>query len=106
VGSWFVPVINYWFPYQAVRDCLPPDDPHRPLILQWWLALALGGSLGFAAFVAAFFSSGVAVALTIPAVVLYVAVLATAPRVVAAIAAAHRQALGRLEGRDAALGGF
>jgi hypothetical protein len=105
VGSWFVPVINYWFPCQAVRDCLPPGDPHRPLVLQWWLAFALGGSLGFAAFVAGFFSSGVAVALSIPAVVLYVGVLATAPRVVAAIAAAHREALGRLDGGSAALGG-
>jgi uncharacterized membrane protein YgcG len=93
VGSWFVPVVNYWFPYQALRDCLPPDDPHRGLVLQWWLAFVVGGTLGFAAFIGAFFSAGVAVGLSIPAAVLYVAVLATAPRVVVAITEAHRVAL-------------
>ena len=30
VGAWFVPVVNLWVPYSAIRDCLPPDDPHRP----------------------------------------------------------------------------
>jgi hypothetical protein len=94
VGSWFVPVVNYWFPYLALRDCLPPDDAHRGLVLQWWLAFVAGGSLGFAAFIAGFFSSGVAVGLSIPAAVLYVAVLASAPRVVVAITVAHRVALG------------
>ncbi|HWF17324.1 MAG TPA: DUF4328 domain-containing protein [Acidimicrobiales bacterium] len=93
VASWFVPVVNYWFPYQAIRDCLAPEDPHRGLVLQWWLAATVGGSLGLAAFIAGFFSSGVSVALSIPAAVAYVAVLAYAPRVVAAITVAHRTAL-------------
>ena len=30
VGSWFVPIVNLWMPYQALRDCLPPGDPRRP----------------------------------------------------------------------------
>jgi hypothetical protein len=93
VGSWFVPVVNYVFPYQALRDCLPPGDPHRGLVLQWWLAFVFAGSFGSAAFIAAFFSSGVSVGLSIPAAVLYVAVLAFAPRVVIAITGAHRAAL-------------
>ena len=29
VGCWFVPIVNLWMPYLAVRDCLPADDPHR-----------------------------------------------------------------------------
>ena len=95
VGSWFVPVINFWFPYQAIRDCLPPDDPNRAHILQWWLAYMVGGLAGAAAFIAAFFSSGVAVALSIPAAALWLAVLAFAPRVVTSIVAAHRAALAR-----------
>jgi hypothetical protein len=98
VGSWFVPVVNYWFPYLALRDCLPPGHPHRPLVLQWWLAFAVGGSLGFAAFVAGFFSAGVAVGLSIPAAVLYVAAMALAPRVVIAITVAHRDTLNRVSG--------
>ncbi len=108
MGSWFVPVVNYWFPYQAIRDCLAPEDPHRGLVLQWWLAATFGGSLGLAAFIAGFFSSGVSVALSIPAAVAYVAVLAYAPHVVAAIAAAHRTALEQQSGQvggGAGLGG-
>jgi hypothetical protein len=93
VGSWFVPVVNLWFPYQAIRDCLPPSDPNRARILQWWLAYIVGGLVGSAAFVAAFFSSGVSVALSIPAAALWLAVLAFAPRMVTSIAVAHREAL-------------
>jgi hypothetical protein len=104
VGSWFVPVVNYWFPYLALRDCLPPGHPQRPLVLQWWLAFAVGGSLGFGAFVAGFFSSGVAVALSIPAVLLYVGAMVLAPRVVAAITVAHRVALDQVSGGAGALG--
>ena len=37
-ASWFVPVVNLWMPYSAVRDCLPHDDPHRPRVLHWWIA--------------------------------------------------------------------
>ncbi len=95
VGSWFVPIINLWFPYQAIRDCLPHDDPNRARILQWWLAYIVGGLVGGAAFVAAFFSSGVAVALSIPAAALWLVVLAFAPRVVTSVAVAHREAVAR-----------
>ena len=105
VGSWFVPILNFWFPYQAIRDCLPPGDPNRAHVLQWWLAFQVAGVLGVAAFLSAYFSSGVAFALSIPAAVLYVAVLATAPRVVAGIASTHRETFGRQSGGAGALGG-
>jgi hypothetical protein len=95
VGSWFVPIVNLWFPYQAIRDCLPPGDPNRAHILQWWLAYMVGGLVGAGAFVAAFFSSGVAVALSIPAAALWLVVLAFAPRVVTSIAGVHRATLAR-----------
>jgi hypothetical protein len=34
VGSWFVPVVNLWMPYSALRDCLPPGDPRRAHVLR------------------------------------------------------------------------
>lgn len=95
VGSWFVPIVNFWFPYQAIRDCLPPGDPNRAHVLQWWLAYIAGGLVGASAFIAAFFSPGVAVGLSIPAALLWVAVLAYAHRVVTSIVVAHREALAR-----------
>jgi hypothetical protein len=34
--SWIIPVVNYWFPYQAIRDCLAPGDPNRSLVRRLW----------------------------------------------------------------------
>lgn len=36
VGSWFIPVVSLWFPYQSIRDCLPPDDPGRAVVGRMW----------------------------------------------------------------------
>jgi hypothetical protein len=55
----------------------------------------VAGVAGGGAFIAAFFSSGVAVALSIPAAALWLVVLAFAPRVVTSIGGAHREALAR-----------
>jgi len=39
VGGWFIPICNFWFPYQALRDCLPPGHPARRMVLHLWLWL-------------------------------------------------------------------
>ncbi|MHB8220241.1 MAG: DUF4328 domain-containing protein [Acidimicrobiales bacterium] len=39
VGSWFIPVVNLWLPYQAICDCLPSGHPGRRRVLRFWLAL-------------------------------------------------------------------
>ena len=93
VGCWFVPVVNLWMPYQAVRDCLPPEHPHRPRVLQWWIALLLAGFLSFGAGAFALFSTGAALVLSIPAALACLAVIAWAPGIVLAIAAAHQEIL-------------
>ena len=93
VGCWFVPIVNLWMPYGAIRDCLPPGHPHRARVLQWWLALMLAWSLGVAAGTAALFSTGTGLVLAIPAALACLAVIAWAPGIVVAIAAAHREAL-------------
>jgi len=94
VGSWFVPVVNLWMPYQAIRDCLPTDDPHRALVRWFWFSYVGVAIVSPAAFVAALFSTGVALALCLPAALLCLGMLATAPRFVADIASAHRSAVG------------
>jgi Domain of unknown function (DUF4328)/Protein of unknown function (DUF2510) len=92
VGSWFVPVVNLWMPYGALRDCLPPGDPHRAHVLRWWIAWIVGTWLTIAAGACALVSSGAALAVSIPAALALLAVAAWAPGVVTAIAAAHRGA--------------
>jgi hypothetical protein len=93
VGSWFVPVVNFWVPYLAVRDCLPAGDPHRARVLRWWLAVIIGGTLGATTVICSLFSSGAALAVSIPAAVAYLAVIAWAPGIVTAIGASHRAAV-------------
>ncbi|HXY28624.1 MAG TPA: DUF4328 domain-containing protein, partial [Acidimicrobiales bacterium] len=105
VGCWFVPIVNFWMPYLAVRDCLPPGDPHRARVLLWWIAWLVAEALGVAAAISALFSSGTALALSVPAALAYVAVVAWAPGIVSAIAAAHRQAMERLSQAHAGPGG-
>ncbi len=93
VGSWFVPIVNLWIPYQAVRNCLPPGDPHRPRVLHWWIAWLVTVFVGGAFGVTALFSTGAALALAIPVALADLAIIAWAPGIVAAIGASHREAM-------------
>ena len=95
VGAWFVPVVNFWIPYQAVRDCLPPGDAHRARVLHWWIAWLTSIVVGTAVAFTALFSSGAALALSVPAALADLAIIAWAPGIVTAIAAAHREAMTR-----------
>jgi hypothetical protein len=38
LGAWsiLIPIVNFWFPYEALRDAYPPQAPHAAL-LRWWL---------------------------------------------------------------------
>ena len=96
VGCWFVPIVNLWMPYGAIRACLPEGHPHRTRVLQWWLALMLAWILSLAAGIAALFSTGTGLVLAIPAALACLAVIAWAPGIVVAIAASHQEALGTL----------
>jgi hypothetical protein len=93
VGCWFVPIVNLWMPYQAIRDCLAPDDPHRRLVLHWWLIVLGAELLLIAATAAALVSSPVALGISLVGAMFGLGLIATAPRVVVAISAAHRATL-------------
>ncbi len=36
VGSWFIPIVNFWFPYQSIRDCVRPGDAGRDAVARMW----------------------------------------------------------------------
>jgi hypothetical protein len=77
-------------PYQAIRDCLPPNDPNRSLVLRWWLIYLVSGWGYGAAFVAALISERAGLMVAVPAALLALGQLALAPRVVMAVTSAHR----------------
>lgn len=37
VGGFFVPIVNFWFPYSSLVQSLDPGTDRRP-VLAWWLA--------------------------------------------------------------------
>jgi hypothetical protein len=47
VVSWFIPVVNFWWPYESLRECVDPHDTAtRALIKRWWVVY-LGAGFGF-----------------------------------------------------------
>lgn len=45
VGSYFIPIVSLWFPYQAAADVYPVGHPNRKRVGMWW-GLFLGMTLG------------------------------------------------------------
>jgi hypothetical protein len=97
VGCWFVPVVNLWMPYIAVRDCLPPGHPERARLPRWWVAWVCAQNLFVLTWVLALFSIGGALVVSIPAALAALAVIAWSPGIVTAIAAAHHEAIDVIE---------
>lgn len=93
VVGWFVPVINWWFPYESIRDCLPPGHPHRRTVGRWWAGHLTGSTGVVAGVVAALFSTTalVAVVLVYAGIAAYTAT--NGLRMVRAIDTAHRERL-------------
>ena len=93
--SWVIPVVNIWFPYQALRDTLPPGHGGRAVLLRTWLASLLAGLVAVVAYATAFASLGLGVALGCVAIAGYVLVGSGAHRFLRAVAADHAGALAR-----------
>jgi Domain of unknown function (DUF4328) len=93
VVFWFIPIVNLWMPYQAIRDCLAPGDPNRAVVLRYWLlfvAMSVGATLTVIGLMA---STPVGVVFAVLSGCSALGVLATAPSVVSAIATAHHAAV-------------
>jgi Domain of unknown function (DUF4328)/Protein of unknown function (DUF2510) len=93
VAFWFIPIVNLWMPYQAIRDCLAPGDPNRAVVLRYWLlfvTMSVGATLTVIGLMA---STPVGVVFAVLSGCAALGVLATAPSVVSAIATAHHAAV-------------
>jgi hypothetical protein len=93
--SWVIPLVNLWFPYQAIRDLLPPGHALRALVLRTWL-FYIGSLLAVTvSYLVAFSSSGAGQAIGCLAIVGWILVGTGAYRVAKAVAADHAAAVGR-----------
>lgn len=99
VGSWFIPVVNLWFPYQALRDCLPPDHPGRASSLAAWLAYLGGGVLLVAAEITVIFAGAYGVLPLACALGAFCAASVIGTRLIKLIRDDHRLAVARVAER-------
>jgi len=97
IVGWIMPVVNFWFPYQAIRDCLPPHNPERRTVKLWWACFVLGLFIWIPAIVvSAFGSLAIAFALVLPGLVVATMEVSLALRVVDAVEADHADAINEL----------
>jgi hypothetical protein len=91
--GFFVPVVNFWFPYQVAADAVPVGDPARRRVGWWWTCWIVQGFVVFPIAVASYFARPVAVllALGLSAVPVVAAVQGCA--VITATVEAHRRIL-------------
>lgn len=52
VAGFFIPIVNFWWPYQSTLDLFRPDDPARRRVLPWWLLWIVGGVVSSVAILA------------------------------------------------------
>jgi hypothetical protein len=92
VAAWFIPVVQLWMPYLAVRGLLPEGHPTRRLMPYWWSSVVLAVLLGSALPLLLAFAHPVGLALVVPEVISVVVLGVLARAVVISVAAAHSAA--------------
>ena len=93
VAFWFIPVLQLWLPYLAVRDLLAKGHPMRRLIGYWWCSVIVALLLESALPLLLAFAHGVGVALIAPEVGALVVLGILLRAIVIGVAAAHSAAL-------------
>lgn len=94
VGSWFIPVVNFWFPYQAFRDCLPPGHADRRLVNRMWACFITVLVTNLATQVLAWVGTPVGFLFAAVALAVGVGFAVYGVRTVRSITTAHRRLLG------------
>lgn len=93
IAGWFIPVANLWFPYQAIRDCLPPGDPGRRTVGRMWAAFIATNLVNTATVILAVVGSPVGFVVFAVGLALAVTFVFHAGRAVGLIGEAHRRLL-------------
>jgi len=93
VGSYFIPIVQLWFPYQSLRDCLPPDSEYRRSVLHVWLLLIVTGIINATLVISLAEARPLGVALLAMSVALEAILAVSGYRMVQAITVTHARAL-------------
>ena len=93
VAVWFLPVVNLWMPYQALRDLLPSAHPVRRRVLAAWLLMMASWVLPLGTMLAAELATPLRVGLLALQIAMSATVAYLAWRIVAEVGDAHRLGL-------------
>ena len=96
VGSWFIPIVNLWFPYQGMRDLTPAGDPARRIAQLVWTGFIGGTVVGTAAIFSGLLgASGLAVGCAVVAALAQLFTIMQCLRLISTVDAAHDRLVGR-----------
>jgi len=90
VGFWFIPVANFFCPYQALRDTLPPGDPGRSRLLRLWLVYLATIVVSIACEISTVFSRPAGIVLLVVMAGLWAVVAIGSRKAIDHIGASHR----------------
>ena len=94
VLGFFVPIVNFWFPYQVARDLFPPGHPGRRLVGRWWASWIVLGVAVYPLWLAAIFSTVVSYVVAAVACALAAWAAVNARAMITACGPAHAALLG------------
>jgi hypothetical protein len=94
VAGFFIPIVNFWFPFQSACDLFPPGHPDRKLVGRWW-ACYLGAAFAAVAALMTTFASLVAGAVIgVVVVLLYVGAAVAGREMITKALAVHAEIAG------------
>jgi hypothetical protein len=73
--STLIPIVQWWWPYEALRDSYPPGTRH-PVLLRWWVSYLVAQFVSVPMFFAALFGNAtvIAAAILLPGIALAISV--------------------------------
>jgi len=97
IAGWIVPIVNFWFPYQATKDMIPPDNAETlGLVKSWWglwIAMSLSGVL---ILIGSFINPAAGYGMAVVAAALTIGATMRAQQVVSAVDDAQQRYLAQL----------
>lgn len=97
--GFFIPVVNFWFPYQVAADSFQFTDPNRRLAGWWWTWYLTSTIAVFVMLVASAFSTATGVIIALIGACTCALSAVYARRLIAAVGAAHEQLLASFSSR-------
>jgi hypothetical protein len=99
--GFFVPIVNFWFPYQVAADSFPRTDRNRRLAGRWWTWYLISTVFVAVVLIASAFSTTAGVILALVGAGAYALAAVYGRRMITAIGTSHDQLMLAVTARPA-----